>query len=1060
MRLPHSPAPALAAPPTGLAPLWGRDWLPIGVLVSGALCGRAVARVLVEQWLAAGGAADPLLAQALGTAGLLLGLACWAATRRAISSGGRAWPLPLALAGGYLLHPLPSLSAAIPWITIALAGAGLVALSGLGNGTAALAATRALTPSASALRTAVALAAALGGFLLYLRTLAPSVLPADSGEFQFAAATLAIAHPPTYPLYTLVGRLAIALLPFGDAAYRVNLLSAVAAAVTLALLAALATRLAGSAGNGPGRAAMVAGGLVAAGSLAVSSTWWSQATVAAVRTPTGAFVALLLVLLVRWEAMAAADLAAGRGRASLRWLALAIGFALTHHLSAWMLVPAFAAFVLVRQPRLLRDLPEIARLALLGAAPLLVYAYLPLRAATGTPLEPPRAMDLARFKELVLAEGFRGDMFRYLHPALAGERLAILRELSVAQFGALGVALAALGALLALQRRPLVGALLLAVYAINTFIAITYRAPVITDYLIPSYLAMALWIGLAVAGAAEAAGWLAGRLAPRAATLALVLAAVVGGAGLWLPLDRLLTSYTSLDSSSDRTMRRFADEALAVAEPGAIIFSDWHHATPLWYLRYVERVRPDLEIEYLAPPEGGDRWVRRVEEELPRRPVYLATYEHRVARRWHLAPAGPLLRVYAGPAPPPVPAAPLARFAGGLRLVAAEVPPRVESGGDLAVRLTWQAQAPLDRPYTVFLHLVDGEGRLWGQRDSVPVKGYYPTTRWQPGEAVVDAHDLALLPGTPPGRYRLLAGLYDPAAPGAPRLDLEGGGSSLLLAEVEVVPQRSPPATIAVPLWQPFEGGVTLVGYDLDFPPAADEAAGPMLRTYWLGESASPLSLTVVDASRPDGADPGQRFSVHGVVQVETPLPPGIEQGGRVLQVVLRDAAGVPLRPLGAWRLPRPEERLPLDLPGAADLAALMRRVPFDHNIVLADARLDRERARPGETVAVTLVWEPVGWVGDDFRPFVHLDDAQGHTRAHREGVPIHGAFPTLRWARGQHLHDLRLLSLPRDLPPGEYRVVVGLYPAWTGQAIRVLDPRRARAGEADRAVVARLLVE
>ena len=75
--------------------------------------------------------------------------------------------------------------------------------------------------------------AALG---LYVRTLAPSVatLFDDSLEFQLVPVLLAIPHPTGYPLYALLGRLAT-LVPFGDAAYRVNLLSAVAAAVAVAL---------------------------------------------------------------------------------------------------------------------------------------------------------------------------------------------------------------------------------------------------------------------------------------------------------------------------------------------------------------------------------------------------------------------------------------------------------------------------------------------------------------------------------------------------------------------------------------------------------------------------------------------------------------------------------------------------------------------------------------------------------------------------------------------------------------------------------------------------------
>src|SRR5919108_3423765 len=76
--------------------------------------------------------------------------------------------------------------------------------------------------------------ALLGGLALYGLTCAPGVQGGDSGEFQFVGFILGIPHPPGYPLYALVGRLWTLLLPVGEVAYRMNLLSAVLAAATLA----------------------------------------------------------------------------------------------------------------------------------------------------------------------------------------------------------------------------------------------------------------------------------------------------------------------------------------------------------------------------------------------------------------------------------------------------------------------------------------------------------------------------------------------------------------------------------------------------------------------------------------------------------------------------------------------------------------------------------------------------------------------------------------------------------------------------------------------------------
>ena len=62
-------------------------------------------------------------------------------------------------------------------------------------------------------------------FILYLFTLAPTVMWYDMGEFALGSYVLGIGHDPGYPLYMILGKL-FTLLPIGDVAYRVNLMSA------------------------------------------------------------------------------------------------------------------------------------------------------------------------------------------------------------------------------------------------------------------------------------------------------------------------------------------------------------------------------------------------------------------------------------------------------------------------------------------------------------------------------------------------------------------------------------------------------------------------------------------------------------------------------------------------------------------------------------------------------------------------------------------------------------------------------------------------------------------
>ncbi len=94
----------------------------------------------------------------------------------------------------------------------------------------------------------------------------------------------------------------------------------------------------------------------------------------------------------------------------------------------------------------------------------------------------------------------------------------------------------------------------------------------------------------------------------------------------------------------------------------------------------------------------------------------------------------------------------------------APLPAHLAPGQPLPVTLYWRARAETDRSYAVFLHLVDEQGRLVAQRDSIPVEGSLPMNLWLPGEIISDTHALALPATLLPGRYTLRLGLYDPAS--------------------------------------------------------------------------------------------------------------------------------------------------------------------------------------------------------------------------------------------------------------------------------------------------------
>jgi hypothetical protein len=128
-----------------------------------------------------------------------------------------------------------------------------------------------------------------------------------------------------------------------------------------------------------------------------------------------------------------------------------------------------------------------------------------------------------------------------------------------------------------------------------------------------------------------------------------------------------------------------------------------------------------------------------------------------------------------------------ATFASQIELSAWAFDPGPLAPADvLRVSLSWRSLYPTETDYTVFVHLVDQDERVWAQHDSPPVGGSRPTSSWQPGEEIIDNHGLALPLDVPPGEYRLAVGLYDPAT--GERLTAVTAGEALPTDRVLVGP--------------------------------------------------------------------------------------------------------------------------------------------------------------------------------------------------------------------------------------------------------------------------------
>ncbi len=117
---------------------------------------------------------------------------------------------------------------------------------------------------------------------------------------------------------------------------------------------------------------------------------------------------------------------------------------------------------------------------------------------------------------------------------------------------------------------------------------------------------------------------------------------------------------------------------------------------------------------------------------------------------------------------------------GSIRLLGFAIESNSPSPGDtIQLDLYWQTTEPVETDYTVFTQLAgpfnaQSGNPLWGQHDSPPVSGSFPTTAWPVGMIIRDRHALTFSGDAPAADYTLLVGMYDSRT--GTRLPISGAG--------------------------------------------------------------------------------------------------------------------------------------------------------------------------------------------------------------------------------------------------------------------------------------------
>jgi hypothetical protein len=671
----------------------------------------------------------------------------------------------------------------------------------------------------------------------------------------------------------------------------------------------------------------------------------------------------------------------------------------------------FVGFLLTLEPALIRQPRRWWRPLGVFVLAQVVWLYLPIRAALAPTPETVGLTNLRGFLWYALGQGFAGDILAFAGPEHLPSRLALLPTLFLFQMNVALLAAALVGGIVLLWRDWRAGLMLIGGFLLHTFIAITYRAPQTVEYEMPAYVALVVMIGYGV-----------GQISNIKYQISNIVAASVIVAGL---ANGVAHASSFITLAGDHSTREYVEPILRDAPQGAIILSDWHFATPMWYLQQIEGLRrDDVTVRYVFPIGGQEIsqvWRGLIEENLAMRPVIVTHY-------WGLQYSSlpytfePFYQAWLVRHEPsfsvPSDLFPLSvEFDGQVRLVGVRTSlTRTSPGRPLDVTLAWQAVGQLDQDYSLTVQITDPNGARRAQRD----RGY-PTRTLAPGEVRVDRFTLPLEPTLAPGRYAIKVGVYYvPPEGGFRNLKTGSGEEQVSVATLDLTPGNDELPTLHR-LYVPFDGGLTLTGADYDLSnPAA-------LRVYlhWLGPSpaGSVARVNGVAVALPE-LERGVRF----VSGYDVPVTASLR-----LTVVGEDG---PLRTgAGAWGWPVSSVQLPVFHAGD-------RYVVLGDQMALTGVDTLRRAVLASQPVDVTMRFislKPLVW---DNVASVRIEGADGVWRVSSDDHPADNAFPTLKWIAGSVISDWRRLVIPADTPPGFASGHLTVYDAFREDVLPPLDAR------------------
>jgi hypothetical protein len=493
---------------------------------------------------------------------------------------------------------------------------------------------------------ALAMLLFIAAFVLYLRTLAPSLLYGDSAEFQTIAYTLGIGHPTGYPIYVLLAKL-FTFLPVGEIAYRVNLFSAFCAALTVGVVFFILRKL----------GAMHTGAVYGSLALALIPLFWKYASIAEVYAPSAACLALILLFVLQWKEtnnprwLFLAGLFGGlslgihttvalSGVAILLYLALS-----THQRADWLQASlgALVGTIVFLSSFLFLDFLNSPA----GYYNTVVYPSLSVWGMTNADFDSP----FERLAFLYFPPQFKGQFFSVSHNEIKTRLTNFASDASWSRWLALLGFIALLVPRKDSRARWREAILLMVTFIAFLTFAVTYNVFDFYAYYIPAILVLANFIGLGVNAILEVVA-----LIPKIPQFVIAgLGVLIIIAGFCPSLDEVtshwkqstppaLEDWESYYFEFPHARKLEAEKIVNSLEENSVVFTDWDHVYDFYYVAHVLQGRTKTDFHETYPQEGvtqfADSAIAYLEANIDTRPIYFSERPSQLAASYKITRAG------------------------------------------------------------------------------------------------------------------------------------------------------------------------------------------------------------------------------------------------------------------------------------------------------------------------------------------------------------------------------------------------------------------------------------